>query len=149
MSQRRDLSAKSLVSLLGDGELYSLALGQRDVRLVALADDEHVVDPSGEGVAVGVLNVDDVERSRVSLPGHDGSHSASVPPSSHHAQVAGVELNRVLDLAGGDVYLDRVVDLNIKRLFKSRLDTIIQSVKVDCCCHYYQVANTLRSSNVT
>ena len=146
-SQKRSgLSAKSLVSLLGDGELDSLALGKGDVRLVALADDEHVVDPSGEGVAVGVLNVDDVERSRVSLSRHDGSHSASVPPSSHHAQVAGIKLDSVLDLAGGDVYLDRVVDLNIERLFKSRLDTIIQSVKVDCCCHYDQVANTLRSS---
>ena len=65
MSQRRDLSAKSLVSLLGDGELDSLALGKGDVWLVALADDEHVVDPSGEGVAVGVLNVDDAQVSRV------------------------------------------------------------------------------------
>merc|ERR1711899_371689 len=92
--------------------LYSLALGQRDVRLVALADDEHVVDPSGESVAVGVLDVDDVERSRVSLSRHDGSHSASVPPSSHHAQVAGIKLDSVLDLAGGDVYLDRVVHLD-------------------------------------
>ena len=119
MSQRRDLSAKSLVSLLGDGELYSLALGQRDVRLVALADDEHVVDPSGEGVAVGVLDVDDVERSRVSLPGHDGSHSASVPPSSYHAQVAGIKLDSVLDLAGGDVYLDRVVHLGDRTVLQS------------------------------
>ena len=37
-SQKRSgLSAKSLVSLLGDGELDSLALGKGDVGLVALA----------------------------------------------------------------------------------------------------------------
>ena len=33
---RLGLDAKPLVPLLGDGELHSLALGQRDERLVAL-----------------------------------------------------------------------------------------------------------------
>ena len=64
-------------------------------------------------MAIGVLDVDDVERSRVSLPGHDGSHSASVSASSHHAQVAGVEGNGVLDLARGDVHLDGIINLDI------------------------------------
>ena len=50
-------------------------------------------------MAIGVLDVDDVERARMSLPGHDGSHPASVSPASHHAQVPGVEGDRVLDLA--------------------------------------------------
>merc|ERR1719232_1179000 len=110
-SQKRSgLSAKSLVSLLGDGELDSLALGKGDVGLVALADDEHVVDPGGEGVTVGVLHVHDVEGSRVSLSGHDGSNSSGVPASSDHAEVAGIELDGVLDLAGGDIDLDRVVN---------------------------------------
>ena len=105
------LSSKSLVPLLSDGELHSLALGEGDVGLVTLANDEHVVDPGGEGVAIGVLHVDDVEGSWVSLSGHDGSHSTSVPSSSHHAQVAGVELDGVLDLARGNVHLDRIINL--------------------------------------
>ena len=115
MSPRRDLrlrSAKSLVSLLSDGELHTLALGQRDVGLVSLANDEDVADPGGEGVAAGVLDVDDVEGAGVSLPGHDGSHTASVSPASHHAQVAGVEGDRVLDLPRGDVHLHGVINLN-------------------------------------
>ena len=76
---RLGLDAKPLVPLLGDGELHSLALGQRDERLVALekkncltenftlenvsylADDEHVVQPSGEHMALGVLDVHDIE----------------------------------------------------------------------------------------
>ena len=68
--------------------------------------DEDVVDPGGEGVPTGILDVDDVERSRMSLPGHDGSHSTSVSSASHHAQVAGVELDRILDLTRGNVHLD-------------------------------------------
>ena len=77
---RLGLDAKPLVPLLGDGELHSLALGQRDERLVALekkeivemkispkesvsylADDEHIVQPSGEHMALGVLDVHDIE----------------------------------------------------------------------------------------
>merc|ERR1719444_64066 len=102
-------SAESLVSLLSDGELDSLGLGKGDVRLVALADDEDVSNPGSEGVTVGVLDVDDVEGSGMSLTGHDGTHPAGVTPSSDHTQVARVELDRVLDLAGGDVHLDAVV----------------------------------------
>ena len=40
-------------------------LGKGDVRLVAFADDEHVIEPGGQCVAVGVLNVDDAQVSRV------------------------------------------------------------------------------------
>ena len=58
---RLGLDAKPLVPLLGDGELHSLALRQRDEWLVALADDEHVVQPSGEHMALGVLDVHNIE----------------------------------------------------------------------------------------
>ena len=68
-------------------------------------------------MTVGVLHVHDVEGSRVSLSGHDGSNSSGVPASSDHAEVAGIELDGVLDLAGGDIDLDRVVNLNIEKLF--------------------------------
>ena len=39
-----------LFTLLGDGETDSLALGEGDVRLVGLANDEHVAQTGGEGV---------------------------------------------------------------------------------------------------
>merc|ERR1719461_1468741 len=63
-------------------------------------------------MAIGVLDVDDVEGARMPLPGHDGANPAGVTPTSDHAQVAGVELDGVLDLAGGDVHLDAVVHLD-------------------------------------
>ena len=61
------LAREALVSLLGDGELDASTSGQRDVRLLALADDEDVSHAGGESVAVGVLDVDDVEWSRMPL----------------------------------------------------------------------------------
>merc|ERR1719389_538260 len=63
-------------------------------------------------MAIGVLDVDDVEGARMPLTGHDGANPAGVTPTSDHAQVAGVELDGVLDLAGGDVHLDAVVHLD-------------------------------------
>merc|ERR1719384_1765970 len=63
-------------------------------------------------MAIGVLDVDDVEGARMPLTGHDGANPASVTPTGDHAQVAGVELDGVLDLAGGDVPLDAVVHLD-------------------------------------
>ena len=68
-------------------------------------------------MTIGVLDVDDVEGARMPLTGHDGANPAGVTPASDHAQVAGVELDGVLDLAGGDIDLDRVVNLNIEKLF--------------------------------
>ena len=75
-------------------------------------NDEDISNPGGEGVTVGVLDVDDVEGSGMSLARHDGSHPTGVTSSGDHAQVARVELDGVLDLAGGDVHLDAVVHLD-------------------------------------
>ena len=74
---------------------------------------------------IGVLDVDDVKRSWMSLPGHDGSHSTSVSTSSHHAQVAGVELDGVLDFTRSDIHLDRIVNLSKIRLKIKNLRLII------------------------
>jgi len=110
LKQKTLLAPKPLVSLLSDGELDTLALRQGDVWLVALADDEDISQPSGEHVTVAVLDVDNVEGSLMPLPGHNGSNTSSISSCSKHAEVAGVEPDGVLDLAGGDVHLDTVVN---------------------------------------
>jgi len=103
--------SEPLIPLLRDGQLDPLALGEGDVGLVALPDHEDVPEPGGEHVAVAVLHVHDVERTRMTLSGHDGSHTASVTSPGDHAEVAGVELDGVLDLAGREVHLNGVVNL--------------------------------------
>ena len=62
-------------------------------------------------MAVGVLDVDDVERAGMALARHDCAHPASVSSTGDHAQVTGVELDDVLHFPAGNVHLDRVVDL--------------------------------------
>ena len=102
------LAGQALVSLVGDPSTP----GQGDVRLRALADDEDVGQTGGEGVAVGVLDVDDVEGSGMPLAVDDGSDSTGVATSGDHAKVAGLELDEVHDLAGVDVKAKRIVDLD-------------------------------------
>merc|ERR1712192_333308 len=107
------LDAKPLVPLLGDGQLHSLALGQRDERLVALANDKDVGEPSGKDMALGILDVDNVEWSRVLLPGYHGANTTSVGASSDHAKVSDLEDDDVLHFVGGQVQLNAVVHLGV------------------------------------
>ena len=99
------------VTLLGDGELDTLALGQRDPGLV-LANDENVALTGGEGVVNGVLDVDDVETTIVSLTVSDDTNTTHVATTSDHDDDTSVELDKVGDLASGKVDLDSVVDLD-------------------------------------
>ena len=46
------------------------------------------------------------------FPMHDGAYSASITASGDHAQVSGLELDRVHDFVGVDVQPDRVVGLH-------------------------------------
>jgi hypothetical protein len=99
------------VTLLSNGELDTLTLGQRDPGLV-LANDENVALTGGEAVVNGVLEVDDVEASIVTLTVGDDTNTTHVTTTSDHGDGASVELDEVGDLASGEVNLDGVVDLD-------------------------------------
>jgi hypothetical protein len=128
------LASKSVstaaVALLGNGELDTLALGKGDPGLL-LADDENVALTGGELVVNGVLDVDDVEATVVTLTVGDDTNTTHVTTTSGHGDHTGVEADEVLDLAwimyqyklklsshllvqhtGGEVDLDGVVDLD-------------------------------------
>jgi len=64
-------------------------------------------------VAGAVLDVDDVEATRVSLAARDGTNSTDVLTADDMADVTGVELDPVGDLAAADVELDGVADLAV------------------------------------
>jgi len=103
------LGGEPLVTLLGDGHADSLTFGQRHPRLGSLADREDVIQSGGEGVSRGVLDVDDVEGSGMFFAVHDDANTPQVTTSSHHANVARLELDKVGDLAGGDIDLHAVL----------------------------------------
>jgi len=64
-------------------------------------------------VAGAVLDVDDVEATGVSLTAGDGADSTDVLAADDVADVTGVELDPVGDLAAADVELDGVADLAV------------------------------------
>ena len=99
------------VTLLSDGELDTLALGQGDPGLV-LTDDEDVGLTGGEGVVNGVLDVDDVETTIVALTVGDDTDTTHVTSTGDHGNNTSVELDEVDDLASSNLNLHGVVDLD-------------------------------------
>ena len=99
------------VTLLSDGELDTLALGQGDPGLV-LSDDEDVGLAGGERVVNGILEMDDVETSVVTLTMGDDTNTTHIATTGDHGNSASVELDKVGDLTSLEVDLDSVVDLD-------------------------------------
>lgn len=91
--------------------LDTLALGEGNPGLL-LANDENVVQPCGEDVVNGVLDVDDIETTIVPLTVSDDTNTTHVATTGNHDNGARVELDEVADLAGLEVNLDGVVDLD-------------------------------------
>lgn len=89
------------VTLLSDGELHTLALGQGDPGLLA-SDDEDVSLAGGEGVVNGVLKVDDVETTIVTLTVGDDTDTTHVTTTGNHSQVTDLEADKVVNLASGE-----------------------------------------------
>jgi hypothetical protein len=84
----RWFGSKPFVALLSNAKLDTLALGQWDVSFAALANDKHIVHAGGEGVTLGILNVNNVEGSRMSFPVDDGTNSPQVTTSGDHTQIS-------------------------------------------------------------
>ena len=121
-------SSSPLVSLLGDRELDTLALGQRNLGLGALTDDENVGESKHELLATGhhfllnspgrersvedVSNVNDIEATQMPFPVHDDTGSTHVSAAGDHDNVSGLELDVVDNLVLDKVELDGVVDLD-------------------------------------
>lgn len=97
------------VTFLSNGELDTLALGQGDPGLL-LANDENVALTGSEAVVNGVLDVDNVEATIVTLTVGDDTNTTHVTTTSDHGNGASVELDEVGDLASGEINLDSVVD---------------------------------------
>lgn len=91
--------------------LDTLALWQTDPWLL-LSDDEDVAFSGSEGVVDGILDVNDVEASIVSLSVSNNTNTAHVTTTSDHSDHTSVELDEVGNLASSEVNLDSVVDLD-------------------------------------
>jgi hypothetical protein len=101
----------SAVSLLCNRKLDTLALGQRDPWLLR-SDDENVALTGSERVVYGILDVNDVEASIVTLTVSDDTNTTHVTTTSNHGNYTSIELDVFGNLAGGKVDLHSVVDLD-------------------------------------
>jgi len=63
-------------------------------------------------VTNGVLNVDNVERARVTLTVNDGTNSPQVTTTSNHAQISRVKLDEVHNFSSCNFQLNCVIDLD-------------------------------------
>jgi len=107
------LRGQALLTLLSNRLLDTTISWKGDPRFVALANQEHVRQASGERLVGSVLDVDNVERTWMSFTRGDDTDATQVVTTSHHDQVARVELDVLLDLVGGEVEADGVVDLDV------------------------------------
>ena len=111
MTSSSKRTSAPLVALLSDGELDTLALGQRDPGLLA-TNDEDVALTGSEGVVKGVLEVDDAETTIMALTVGDNTDTTHVTTTGDHGEGTRVKLDEVGDLARLEVNLDSVVDLD-------------------------------------
>jgi len=100
------------ITLLGDGKLGTLALGERDPGLDALTNNEDVGDTSGKCSVQRVLDVNNVEATNVLLPVYDNTSTTHVASTGDHDNVTSIKLDKVGDLASLQVKLDGVVGLD-------------------------------------
>lgn len=100
------------LSLLQDRKLDTVTLRKRNGRNITRADNEDVLLSRGEHVASGVSDSDNVEGARVLLDVDNNTHTTSVATLGDHCNVSRFELDVVDDLAGGDINLDGVINLD-------------------------------------
>ena len=94
-------------------EFNTLVSGESDGALVAAAYDEDVVDPGGEGVALGVLEGNEIVVTGEGSDVIDDSDSSSVGTVVNVSEVADLHPVLVTELSGLNVKLDGVEDLDV------------------------------------
>lgn len=93
--------------------MQTLFLGKSDDGLLAGSDDEDVRLASGEGLSVGILDVDDVVTSDVSLDVDDLSDPTDIVSAGDEAGVSEVILDPLNDFVLVEVVLEGVTLLDL------------------------------------
>ena len=98
--------------LFEDGQLDTLALRQRNHRLVTGTNGENVRESGGKVLASGIGQVDDFKGALVLFASVDDTDTTGVSTTGNHAQSTGVKLDKVGDFVGSDVNHDGVTFLD-------------------------------------
>lgn len=107
------LSAESLVTLLDEGSGDTFVHGEGDDGLGSLSDNNTVLLSGGERVASGVLDVSNVVRTVVDFDVLEDTDATNIVSSSDEDTGTVLELEAGIDVTGGEVELDGVVDADL------------------------------------
>lgn len=107
------MTSVSGISLLNEGKLETLVLGEGDQRLAALSDNENVGETGSEGVTTGVLDVSDLVGTGVVLNVLEDTNTTDVVTALDEDGGAVLEFNKAVDLTSLKVELRRNKVLNI------------------------------------
>jgi len=99
-----------LIALLQDGEFNSLGSGKFDPLLLAFTNDKDVFETCGEVVSLGILDVNDIEGSRVLVDSRDGSDTALVSTTGDEGKLSNVEFQVANRLASFEVKFEGIID---------------------------------------
>jgi hypothetical protein len=106
------LLLEHLLALLHDGHLDTISTGERDHGLGTLTDGEHVGHTGAESLSLAILQVYNVEATRVLLLVDHNTDTADVSTTGDDAGISDIELDEFNDLSSLEVKLDSVVDLD-------------------------------------
>ena len=93
------------VPLSDERKADTIASGQLDEGLLALADGENVGETRGEGVAIRVTDVDNLVGAGVLFQVHELAHTTDIVTASDEHEASVFEFNHAVDLAGLKVKL--------------------------------------------
>ena len=102
-----------MLALLKKSKLDTLTLRERNGGRLAVTNDEHIAETSGEGVTLGVLNVSNIERAHMLLDRLEDANTTDIVSAGKHDGGAVRELDDGGDLTGGELDLDGVVQADI------------------------------------
>ena len=84
----------------------TIALGKLDLRLLALTNDENVAQTSGESLAIGVPDVDNLVGTGVVLNVHEDASTTNIVSSGNENRSSIFEFNHTVDLSSLKVKLN-------------------------------------------
>jgi hypothetical protein len=92
-------------------DFYTFALWKTDPWLL-LTNDEHIALSCCKGVIDRVFDVNDVKASIMAFTMRYNTNTTHIATACDHGDDSSVELDKVGDLAGCEVYLDCIVDFD-------------------------------------
>lgn len=108
------------VSLLDERKSDTVALGKSDEGLLALANAEDIAQTGGEGVSLGVLDVDDLVGTGVVLNVHEHANTTDIVSALHENLRAILKLHNAVNLASLKVKLNKTNHKLYTRLLVTR-----------------------------